>query len=184
MVLSWPNRKEQKKKLAADAAQVSAIPLKKIGVFVNETKEQVLQTIRTFGLWGVQLHGDEAPDFCRALMDATTVIKAFRIRNHQGVDPILGPFLDAAHYFLFDTASAGYGGSGKQFDWQALEKAEIGKPFFLSGGIGLDDVAQVKNFRHPFLHAVDINSRFESSPGIKDMASVLKMKKEISALDA
>jgi phosphoribosylanthranilate isomerase len=171
-------------KLSADAALIQAIPIKKIGVFVNETKEQVLQTIRNFGLWGVQLHGDESPEFCRTLMDTTRVIKVFRMTGEEDVDRMLSTFQDAAHYFLFDTHTTDYGGSGKQFNWNMLEKAGIGKPFFLSGGIGLKDAGQVKNFHHPFFHAVDVNSRFESSPGIKDLDAVEKMKTELSAQGA
>ena len=178
------SKRYARNKIAADAARIQANPIKKIGVFVNETKEQVLQTIRTFGLWGVQLHGDESAEFCSSLMDTTRVIKVFRMTGEEDVDRMLGPFQDAAQYFLFDTHTTGYGGSGKHFNWNMLKKAAIGKPFFLSGGIGLNDAGQVKNFHHPFFHAVDVNSRFESSPGIKDLDAVEKMKKELSALGA
>jgi phosphoribosylanthranilate isomerase len=82
---------------------------------------------------------------------------------------MIEPYQTVSDYFLFDTDTTMYGGSGRRFDWTILKKAAINKPFFLSGGIGPDDIDILKSFTHPYLNAVDINSRFEITPGIKDM---------------
>ena len=143
--------------------------IKKIGVFVNEDPRQVVKIAADYHLYAVQLHGNESPDYCRDVRKTIKVIKVFRLEEGNDADELVLPFMDVADYFLFDNGKGGYGGSGEKFNWDDLRKAKINKPFFLSGGIGPADVALVKSFEHPFLFAIDINSRFEISPGVKDM---------------
>jgi phosphoribosylanthranilate isomerase len=100
------------------------------------------------------------------------VIKVFRIKGEQDLKILTEPFKEACHYFMFDTDTKGYGGSGKRFDWKLLKNVSIEKPFFLSGGIGGEDAEEIKMFQNPFVYAVDVNSRFETAPGIKDLKKV------------
>lgn len=162
-------------KLESDQQAVRAVPIRKVGVFVNATAERVHREVAAYGLWAVQLHGEESPDFCKALMDKVTVIKVFRMGTEAAVDRLVAPFADACHYYLFDTDTAGYGGSGRQFNWGVLEAAAIGKPFILSGGIGPEDVQKVGSFHHPLFHAIDVNSRFETAPGVKDIDKIQQL---------
>ena len=159
-------------KLAGLKEEIKAIGIKKVGVFVNESSEEVERKIKDFDLAAVQLHGDEDVAYCKALMPHAEVIKVFRIKDEPDLQMLIEPFKEACHYFLFDTDTKGYGGSGKSFDWNKLENVTIGKPFFLSGGIGLEDVEKIKMFQNPFVYAVDVNSRFETAPGVKDMRAV------------
>ena len=160
------------KGLQDQTPEIKKLGIKKTGVFVNADYKTILETIEAYGLDAVQLHGDETDEFCLELMDKAEVIKVFRISHQQNIDELVAPFQNVCHYFLFDTDTAAYGGSGKQFDWSVLKNASIGKPFFLSGGIGLEDVEKIKALKHPYLHAVDVNSRFETAPGVKDMIKV------------
>ncbi|MBA2745272.1 MAG: phosphoribosylanthranilate isomerase [Flavisolibacter sp.] len=150
-----------------------ALSIKKIGVFVNETPEQVIDISRAFGIQMVQLHGHESVDTCRQIRASFPLIKAFRINATDDVDQMVAQYMESADYFLFDTGNNDhYGGTGKKFDWHLLKNAHIGKPFFLSGGIGPGDVEALKKFTHPFLFGIDINSRFEIAPGEKNIKSL------------
>lgn len=160
-------------KLQANQPEIKKLAIEKIGVFVNAGMGFIKSLVGGYGLAAVQLHGDETPEFCQALQQETNVIKVFRISAATAnMDVLIAPYENVCDYFLFDTDTAAYGGSGKQFDWRLLEKAKIGKPFFLSGGIGPGDMGILKSFRHLFLHAIDINSHFETAHGVKDMDSV------------
>lgn len=152
--------------------------LKKVGVFVNADYDQIMQVVEDYGLDVVQLHGDESPELCEDLSDEVEVIKAFKVGNGKlSVDEMVAPYDEVCDYYLFDTSDAeAAGGTGKQFDWGLLRDAKIEKPFFLSGGIGVDDIARVKTFKHPDYYAVDINSKVEKEPGVKDMALVLQFR--------
>ena len=152
--------------------------LKKTGVFVNPEMIDVLDAIDEYGLEVVQLHGDETPEMCEDLSSEVEVIKAFRIKGDEDIDALVAPYDAVCDYYLFDTGGLkeSFGGTGQQFDWSILEKAKIEKPFFLSGGIGVGDAARVKGFKHPDMFGVDINSKFEVSPGVKDMKLVLQFK--------
>ena len=154
------------------------LDLKKVGVFVNPEMIEVLDAIDEYGLDVVQLHGDEDPSMCEDLSAEVEVIKAFRISGEEDIDALVAPYDAVCDYYLFDTGGLkeSFGGTGRQFDWSLLSKARIEKPFFLSGGIGVEDAAKVKAFRHPDFFGVDINSRFETTPGVKDMARVLQFK--------
>ena len=152
--------------------------IKKVGVFVDPGYSELLDAIDEYGLDIVQLHGNETPEMCEELSAEVEVIKAFRIPGDKSIDidEMVADYDAVCDYYLFDTAGLkeSFGGTGQQFDWGILKKAKIEKPFFLSGGIGVDDAAKVKAFTHPDFFAVDVNSRFELSPGLKDMAAILK----------
>jgi phosphoribosylanthranilate isomerase len=152
--------------------------IKKVGVFVDPGYSELLDAIDEYGLDIVQLHGNETPEMCEELSAEVEVIKAFRIPGDKtiDIDEMVADYDAVCDYYLFDTAGIkeSFGGTGQQFDWGILKKAKIEKPFFLSGGIGVDDAAKIKAFTHPDFFAVDVNSRFELSPGLKDMAAILK----------
>lgn len=149
----------------------------KVGVFVNADVQQVLQTVKDYGLDAVQLHGDESIAFCQQVRLTVPVIKVFPV-DATGFQNA-APYLPHSDYFLFDTAGKEYGGTGKQFNWELLNNYNLDKPFFLSGGIGPDDVEAIQRWRHPSLFALDVNSRFEISPGVKDMEKVAIFLKAI-----
>ena len=152
--------------------------LKKVGVFVNPEMIDVLDAIDDFGLEVVQLHGDESAGMCEDLSSEVEVIKAFRITGDENIDELIAPYDAVCDYYLFDTGGLkeSFGGTGKQFDWGILTKAKIEKPFFLSGGIGVQDASRIKAFKHLDFFGVDINSQFETAPGVKDMSKELQMK--------
>jgi phosphoribosylanthranilate isomerase len=164
-------------KLSGKEIKDADFDLKKVGVFVNPSYSDLLDAIDDYGLDIVQLHGNETPEMCQDLSEDVEVIKAFRIEDSSAdIDKMVEAYDDVCDYYLFDTAGLkeSFGGTGKQFDWSILNKAKIEKPFFLSGGIGADDAAKVKAFKHPDFFAIDVNSKFETEPGLKDMAAILK----------
>ena len=143
--------------------------LSKVGVFVNATIEDIKKAVEEYGLQLAQLHGEESPEFCEQVQQFVPVIKAFRVTAETDIDVVVAQYANACNYYLFDTATKLYGGSGEQFNWDVLKKAAVNKPFFLSGGIGPEDMEAIKAFSHPCLYAIDINSKFESSAGVKKM---------------
>lgn len=159
-------------KLEDQKSQIRNLQIKRVGVFVNARTEDIKEKVKEYGLSYVQLHGDESPEFCEEIKKFIPVIKAVRINDETKLLNELRDYEEACDYFLFDTDSKHYGGTGKKFDWQILESVAIAKPFFLSGGIGLQDVAEINAFDHPMLYAIDINSKFEISQGIKDLKQV------------
>jgi phosphoribosylanthranilate isomerase len=139
---------------------------KKIGVFVNENLIDVKALILKHNLDGVQLHGNESPEYCQQLKEKTMVIKSVSVDNSIDSKYLesLAPY---CHYFLFDTKTAGFGGSGKKFDWAVME--EVRHPFFLSGGIS-NDILETENLpKNEYLKGLDLNSRYEIQAGIKDL---------------
>ena len=164
-------------KIAGKQVKDADFDIKKVGVFVNPGYSELLDAIDEYGLDIVQLHGNETPEMCEELSAEVEVIKAFRIETATtNIDELVSEYDAVCDYYLFDTAGLkeSFGGTGQQFDWSILKKAKIEKPFFLSGGIGPDDAAKIKAFSHPDFFAVDVNSKFELSPGLKDMAAILK----------
>ncbi|MEO8412752.1 MAG: phosphoribosylanthranilate isomerase [Ginsengibacter sp.] len=169
-------------KLEAKDVKPLSLSLKKIGVFVNAELAHIMDQVDNFGLDIVQLHGDETPEFCKHISNQVTVIKAFRITqtNEQNIDWMIKPYEEYCDYYLFDTnRKNAYGGTGEKFDWKILNRNKINKPFFLSGGIGLNDVEKLKEFEHPFFYCVDVNSRVEISEGVKDMESIRVLANEL-----
>lgn len=167
------------KKPAADLFKTIPDSIIKTGVFVNEDPSSVIEKMNSFNLDLVQLHGDERPEYCNWLKENDLkVIKAVRINNDFNYN-ILKQYIDVCDYFLFDTRSGLRGGSGIKFDWKKLNEYHLNIPFFLSGGIGPEDASLIKKIRHEMMFAVDINSRFETSPGIKDPEKVKRFIDEI-----
>lgn len=158
--------------------------INKVGVFVNATADEVLKTVDACGLYLVQLHGDESPKVCERIADYITVVKAFRLSEDDNVLWKIKDYQDVVDMFMFDTEGAGYGGTGKKFNWDMLKGLDIRKPFFLSGGITPDDAIALKAFQQELvaknLFAIDINSKFEIVPGIKDMEKVRRFIGELS----
>ena len=146
--------------------------IKRVGVFYNEDNHKILELSMRKGLDMVQLHGEESPISCLQLKYAgLTVIKAFSIGKDFDFGSLM-QYAPVCDFFLFDTKSDLAGGSGKKFNWQKLDEYSIDKPFFLSGGIGPEDAEELKSINIRGFYAVDINSRFETSPGIKDVSMI------------
>ncbi len=149
------------------------------GVFVNESVEEVLRVCSTYAFKAVQLHGYETPDFCIACKEAgLLVIKVFHVGEKMDWS-VLEPYKKIADYFLFDTKTPEYGGSGNRFNWDLLQQYDNEVPLFLSGGIDetiLDELNRLKNIN---IYALDINSRFELEPGLKDIERVKKFVKSL-----
>ncbi len=141
----------------------------KVGVFVNETEQEIRTIVNKYDLQAVQLHGNETPDMCQTLKeDGICTIKALPVTGKETFD-LAKTYDTACDYILFDTQTKLYGGSGQKFDWSLLDKYKGNLPFFLSGGIGPDDTHSIIKYRHMKIHAIDVNSGFEISPGIKDI---------------
>jgi phosphoribosylanthranilate isomerase len=153
-----------------DEGVIDALPsnIKKVGVFVNEVLEDILELHDRYNFDFVQLHGDETPEFCLEMKNFIPVIKAFSIEEKIDFD-MLKRYKKSCNYFLFDTPSESYGGSGKRFNWDLLKKYDNEVPIFLSGGISLEDAAEINKLKGLNIHAIDINSRFEKRPGMKDI---------------
>lgn len=142
---------------------------KRIGVFVNEETTAILEKAEEFGLNYIQLHGKETPEQCRKIKTAGLgVIKVFSIAGSRDLQSVIC-YEGICDYFLFDTACAGYGGSGKAFDWQILSAYQGDTPFLLSGGLTPDSVESLQNFHHLSWAGIDLNSGFETSPAVKDI---------------
>lgn len=155
----------------------------KTGVFVNEEYSTVLEYRDIYNLDIVQLHGHESPEYCASLRsDGIPVIKAFQAHDDFTLK-ILESYTGACDYFLFDTANPAFGGSGMKFNWMLLERYDYEVPFFLSGGIGPEDADRILQINHPSFYAIDINSRFEISPGVKDIEKVRLFIKKIKSYD-
>ena len=168
-------------KLKPEEVEGLDLDIKKVGVFVNAEYTEITETAEKYELDLVQLHGDEDPELCADLSEDLEVIKTFKIGENTGsIDKKIAAYDDACDYYLFDTVSADMqGGTGKKFDWKKLTDSKIEKPFFLSGGIGPEDAAVIKKFKHPDFYGVDINSLFEKEPGVKDMALLLKFMRDL-----
>lgn len=157
--------------------------INKVGVFVNASPDDVISMVDECRLHMVQLHGDETPKYCEKIADYISVVKAFRIGENDNIAWKIRDYMDVCDMFLFDTAGAGYGGTGKKFDWNLLRDVQVGKPYFLSGGIEPGDVPEIKAFSATIagkgLFALDINSRFETAAGVKDMTKIESFLKEV-----
>jgi len=162
--------------LTGEQVKKAKLRLGKVGVFVNATYDEVMKQVDSYGLDMVQLHGDETPRFCEQLSNYITVIKVFRLGEDDPIDWLIRPYQDSCDMFLFDTEGVGYGGTGKKFNWSTLKSAHIDKLFFLSGGIEPGDSEKLKVFaKEPVarkLFSIDINSKFETSAGVKDLKKI------------
>jgi phosphoribosylanthranilate isomerase len=150
--------------------------IKKVGVFVNHSFEQIISRKKQYQLNVVQLHGDESPDLAERLMQSgLEVIKVFRVKDRLPLTQI-NTFKGKIDYLLFDTRTKKYGGSGEKFDWQILDNDSVEVPYFLSGGIDLEDIEAIKKLRLPRLVGIDVNSRFELEPGVKSIEKLRRLK--------
>ena len=150
--------------------------IKRVGVFVNESMPAMLSLVRKFSLDFIQLHGEESPLQCEELRTAGVgVIKAFALS--PGFDfKTLEPFKKVVDYFLFDNKGVDYGGTGTAFDWGMLKEYDQEVPFFLSGGLSLENIHDVALLEGMNLHAVDVNSGVEVRPGLKDVGKIKKLR--------
>ena len=153
--------------------------IRKVGVFVNSDPEKIKLTVRKYSLDLAQLHGDETPETCQLLNETgINVIKAFNIKDRQDFR-LFEKFIKCTSYFLFDTSTSKYGGSGRKFEWELLDNYDLGHPYILSGGIAPGDELNIRKIANPSFYGIDLNSRFEIRPGLKN---VEKLKLFISGI--
>ncbi len=151
----------------------------KVGVFVNESIDFVYNTKIKYQLDYVQLHGNESPEYCEKIMKKDVkIIKAFHVDESFDFNQ-LKAYDSVTDFFLFDTKTAQYGGSGVSFDWRILENYSMEKKYFLSGGLGLENLDDLTDVDLSKIHAFDVNSKFEISPGLKNIAMLEKLKEKI-----
>ncbi len=153
---------------------------KRAGVFVNMSVDDILNIAKALQLDYIQLHGDESTSVCKEIKESGfNVIKTFHIEKEDDITNIDKEYHRFCDIFLFDTKCSVYGGSGREFDWNLLNKYKGPTPFIISGGVGYDNINEIKKFHHPHLLGVDLNSKFESSPGVKN---ITLLKQYISEL--
>ena len=167
-----------REKIEPDQLRRLKLKIAKVGVFVNMAYEDLMHTVEDYRLDMVQLHGDETPRFCEQVANYVAVIKAFRLSDNDPIDWMVRSFHEGCDMYMFDTLGSGYGGTGKKFDWTVLKNSSIEKLFYLSGGIEPGDEEQLNLFAKEEaarkLFAIDINSKFETIAGIKDLGKVRK----------
>lgn len=146
--------------------------VEKIGVFVNASLEEIRSQGKLYQLDYIQLHGQESPEFCQAVSDlGFGVIKVFGVGENFDFS-VMTPYQHVVDFFLFDTKTPEHGGSGKTFNWDILNNYTLDVPVFVGGGVGLDNLKELLNKEFPFLYAVDMNSKLEVEPGLKDLLKV------------
>ena len=165
--------------------------IKKVGVFVNANLDEVVEKINKYDLQAIQLHGDEKVKYISKLKLClkeipVEIIKVFSVDDNFNFDKIK-EYESVVDYFLFDTKGKERGGSGKTFNWGILEKYNLTKPFFLSGGIGLEQVKSMKSFlkeqKSDYCYALDLNSKFEISAGLKNIEKLKEFKDNLIIYD-
>lgn len=154
----------------ADTVATFSMP-RKVGVFVNEREEVVAQKCTQYHLDYIQLHGNEPAEYIIELKKMVPgnigIFKAFSVRSAEDID-LTHHYDGLCNYFLFDAPTNGYGGSGRTFDWSILRNYGGSTPFLLSGGLSADSIEELTNFQHPQWTGIDLNSKFETAPGLKD----------------
>lgn len=154
--------------------------INRVGVFVNHTKTFIKEKVVTHKLDYVQLHGEESVALCEELKsEGIRVIKVFRVDEDFDFNSTK-PFEDAADFFLFDTKGKHYGGNAAPFDWSLLTRYNQAVPFFLSGGIRLENVGQLNGLSSLNIHAIDINSGVEDQPGFKNINKISAIINQLS----
>lgn len=153
--------------------------MKKTGVFVNASEQEISKAVTRYELDAVQLHGSESVELCLMIKQmGVEVIKAFQIdEDFDFFD--LKPYSDVCDYYLFDTKTKNFGGSGHKFNWSVLNQYDNNKPIFLSGGITNNDIDDIMKWQHLNIYAVDINSRFEIEPALKNVDLVAEFIQKI-----
>jgi phosphoribosylanthranilate isomerase len=177
----------------AEEIKVLTSGIKRTGVFVNASEEEIIQKVEDYGLEAVQLHGEESAELCKNLKKhfseagkPVEIIKVFGIKEDFNFDR-LKPYEEIVDFFLFDTRGKNRGGNGITFDWELLKEYPSTTPFFLSGGIGIGEVAAIRSFYSYFkrnnnqelFYGIDVNSKFETVPGMKDPAALKKFREEL-----
>jgi len=157
----------------AEAKLLNTNPsIKKTGVFVNASLEEISQAIESYQLQSVQFHGDESVELIQQISPfGVEIIKAFGVNNDFDWNT-LKPYLDHIDYLLFDSKSSQFGGTGERFNWDKLKEYPFDKPYFLSGGLSLENIQEAVEFEDSRLIGLDLNSRFEISPGLKDIEKI------------
>ena len=154
----------------------------KVGVFVNSPEEYVLEMVNRYDLQYAQLHGDESPEYCKDLQgQGVKIIKVFG-GNTELSNELLSQYASCIDFYLFDTRTDKYGGTGHQFDWNRLKGLNLQKPIFLSGGIDLESIEQLDEIKDLDIYAIDVNSKFEISPGMKSIELLGKLKTKMKGL--
>ena len=179
----YPASKRYVEGLSPDFLKSLPADIKRIGVFVDEELPKVAEMATLFGLNAVQLHGNESAKYCRQLKDlladsGVEIIQAFGIDASFDFDR-LKDYVSSVDYFLFDTQTPAHGGSGIAFDWSLLAAYVLDKPYFLSGGIGMKSLPALQAIRDERLHAIDVNSKFELAPGLKDIDRLIEFKTQL-----
>ncbi len=165
-----PSPRDVSKKIADLSLNLIPSEIKKVAVLVDETEENALLLAKKKGFDAIQLHGNESPDFCKRLKNTCRVIKTFRVKDH--LPDQMNLYEGKCDLFLLDTATDKPGGSGKKFDHSVLEGYNLQTPYLLSGGIGEEDADYLLDLNQKGMAGVDINSRFELSPGVKEFLSI------------
>lgn len=156
--------------------------VKRVGVFVNEETDKILNKVTQYTLDFIQLHGNESPEQCRELQDkGANIIKAFSLDGDFDFKSVRA-YADCVRYFLFDTKGKYFGGNAASFDWTLLQRYDQHIPFFLSGGISAENVSGLKGIKNLNLYALDVNSGAENSPGVKDIDKIKELKRVVSSL--
>lgn len=172
----YPPSKRYVSTLSSDLLESIPKHIAKTGVFVNSELDFILEKVRNCDLQALQLHGSESPDLISSLRtelgSEVIILKALSIEDESDLEKTI-LYEDLIDYFLFDTKTAGYGGSGRQFDWRVLKAYKLAKPFFLSGGLDIDQIKIIQNLE-PKPAGLDLNSRFELKPGLKDISKIGK----------
>lgn len=153
--------------------------VKKVGVFVNDSLDAIMEATKNYQLDYVQLHGEESPAFCAKVKEGgSKVIKAISVSNELPIKDLESyeAFVD---FFLFDTSGKDRGGNGTKFNWQILTKYKLETPFLLAGGISMEDAFEIKKMNINGLYGVDLNSKFELEPGVKDINKVKQFIEDI-----
>jgi len=151
----------------------------RVGVFVNADFKEIANAVERDNLDYVQLHGNESADLCNDLQKITKVIKVFRVG--ADFDFSATREFEFCELFLFETFTQDYGGSGKKFDWAQLDLYKGTTQFLLSGGIGPQDAVLIKRINHPWFYGIDLNSRFETEPGLKNIQALKTFIDELSS---
>lgn len=167
-------------------AAVSQLPdnIDKIGVFANSSILQISEVVQASNLTGVQLHGDETPEFCyqlRQILPNIEIIKALRVRNLQQLETTAN-YIDYVDTLLLDAYHPQQlGGTGKTLDWEMLQAYKPSRPWFLAGGLTPDNILTALNQIHP--NGIDLSSGVERSPGDKDLDKVALLFARLKSVD-
>jgi len=164
--------------------EIKDLPKKiiKVGVFVNVSVEDILKKTRQYNLNLIQLHGSESAAFCKKLKSYINISKAFGVDENFDFETTKA-YEPHCSYFLFDTKTINHGGSGKKFNWKILNKYKGNIPFFIAGGLTLQDARGLIKIKHPKFFGADINSGFEIEPGLKNPEQIKLFKNKIDKID-